>query len=74
MCEPLFTMQSYAIFRPIANFLPFISPTCNDNRPYRRQIKQTASKLVLLRRLFHLFLANLRNYAYLCPVIKLSSV
>ena len=23
-------MQSYAIFRPIANFLAFISPTCSD--------------------------------------------
>ena len=32
-------VQSYAIFRPIANFLAFISPTCSDNWPPRRQIK-----------------------------------
>ena len=31
-------MQSYAIIRPVANFLAFISPTCSDNRPHRRQI------------------------------------
>ena len=40
--------QSYAIFPPVANFLAFISPTCSDNRPRRRQIKQTPSKLVLM--------------------------
>ena len=40
--------QSYAIFRPNTNFLAFISPTCSDNRPHRRQIKQTRSKLVLM--------------------------
>ena len=39
MYESLFTSQSYAIFRPIANILPFISPTCSDNWPPRRQIK-----------------------------------
>ncbi len=53
-------MQSYAIFRPIANFPAFISPTCSDrstygrllptgrkNRPHRRQIAPTPSKLDL---------------------------
>ena len=42
-------MQSYAIFRPIANFIPFISPTCSDKRSHRRQIKQTPLKFVLSR-------------------------
>ena len=39
-------MQSYAIFRPVANFLAFISPTCSDNRPYRRQINVFNHKCV----------------------------
>ena len=36
-------MQSYAIIRPVANFLAFISPTCSDTRPHRRQIRQDPS-------------------------------
>ena len=47
MCESLFTLQNYDLFRLIANFLAFISPTCSDNRPHRRQIKQTVSKVDL---------------------------
>ena len=39
-------MQSYAIFRPVANFLAFISSTCSDNRPYRRQINVFNHKCV----------------------------
>ena len=40
-------VQSYAIFRPIANILAFISPTYSDNRFLRRQIAPTPSKLDL---------------------------
>ena len=39
-------MQSYAKFRPVANFLAFISPTCSDNRPHRRQINVFNLKFV----------------------------
>ena len=39
-------VQSYAIFRPIANILAFISPTCSDNRPHRRQINVLYPKCV----------------------------
>ncbi len=39
-------MQSYAIFRLVANFLAFISPTCSDNRPHRRQINVFNHKCV----------------------------
>ena len=46
-------MQSYAIFRPIANFLAFISTTCSDNWPPRRQIKVFHPKCV----------ANIINFA-----------
>ena len=64
-------VQSYAIFRPIANFLAFISPTCSDKHPHRRQIKQTPSKLVLSKRLFYFFLKIFlcfRIISYLCTL------
>ena len=51
--------QSYAIFRPVANFLAFISSTCSDTRPYRLQIRQTSSKSVMSKRLLYLFSQNL---------------
>ena len=46
MYESLFTSQSYAIFRPIANILAFISPTCSDKYFHRRQISVLYPKCV----------------------------
>ena len=47
MCKSLITLQSYDDNRsnPRNSFKSF--PTCSDNCPQRRQIKQTPSKLVL---------------------------
>ena len=45
-----FRRQSYDENPPIANISAFISPTYSDNRPQRRQISQTPSKLVLFKR------------------------
>ena len=45
-----FRRQSYDENPLIANIFAFISPTYSDNRPQRRQIRQTPSKLVLFER------------------------
>ena len=47
MCESLFTLQSYDEKYPFANILAIISLTSSDNRPLRRQIASSPSKLVL---------------------------
>ena len=45
-----FRRQSYDENPLITNISTLFSPTCSDNRPQRRQIGQTPSKLVLFER------------------------